>query len=939
MRKKMNIILWMGIFLIAIESGGCDLSYFRERSIRDTGRRVMKFETSDRINRYRMLDKRTFPLEKSFTLEIDTDTKATDSESGSMIIRKVTRETFQISKFSDKKDRSRRNSMKERSTSKSVIKSLLDMGNDIQLSKMLALSDESSLKANEPTRIRRDITMQRRLSNERKHRLSEENRINRFRGNRKSSRLNIRWENNNDETMTKIRFRDSEVRKTVRLAKWETTDFSIPSIGIFRRQTRLGVSKQFSFKDRVRNNIRQETNGAEGFIRKDRYNTRNLSNIKLTELSTERNTESKLQKPRYERHLLVPKRELKIPSEEVRVKTNIGKRSRKSIRTNDIKYGNMEETVNEQKSGRGLKRTLDQRLDSSRRQFIEAVVKHRQNRMALFESGRIRNQLQTTRNGRNYGIESSNGMQNRQRTDILGFNRRNKDASSRKIAASGEVREYNNQDKQTRRNERNFRIEHSERIRNRQRTDVLNPSRKYREVSTRTIATAFQALETDNSNRKLRTCDLNSNRHIDKRFSRLTANEFTSESIHFKREIKLSNKNRQSMMRAGNKENIPYDLPTRGRSMRIQDRAKNILNNKMSRTTENELERKQRNVRSDERLSTHFRSQINNELSVSKLHDTRSRNGNIRIRNNRENNMEARRSIMKLATPLSGRFVKSLDDVRTSVNNDITNIRKIVTSSSRLKENIQMVRLHDKKFRSIIMNMLNSNKRTASNQRSEQRIENIHMSKRNDGRIRKELISYRISDFHNRRSEHRINGDRSFRSHRTRDEFKPSKLRISSDLMRELSFRKAEQIRKELGRRDSDRQQRRIAVRSSPMHLIFTSKLHSTATNSTSKDNGYGYSVTKFRETVSSKKSTVFLGRIAKLNRSVAAPKSSSSNKSFMEFYEYISEKRRSFISLILNVMLGLAVIVFSSDDKNKGFIPRRLTPFVDGFLKYTTVI
>ncbi|GBN19370.1 hypothetical protein AVEN_152272-1 [Araneus ventricosus] len=937
----------MGIFLVIIQSGGCDSS-FRERSIRDISRRLMKFDSSNRINRYRTLDKKKILLGNSLAFELDTDASTSDSESGRIIPLKLARETFQTPKFSDKKDRSRRISMKERSTSKSVIEFLPDMSNGIHILKVLALNDDTSLKAVEPTRIRNDITMQRRFSNERKNRLSEDRRINRFRENIRSRRLNIRLENNNEERMSNMHFRDTEIRKTFRLVKWEISDFSTPSesseIGLFHRQTRLVIPKRVSFKGRFRN-VRQEVNDIERFVRKDRSNTRNLPNLKLSEISMERNTGSKLQQPRYERHLLVPKRELKIPSDEVTVRADNSRRSRKSIRTNDINHGNVEETTDERINGRGLQRTLDKRMDFSRRQSIEAVVRHRQNRMALLESGRIRNQIETRKSAHSSSIESSGRIQNRQRTDVLSFSRRNREVSSRTITASSQTRE-NNKQMQTRGNARDLRVEFSERIQHRQRTDVLGSNRRDREVSTRTIITAFQNLENNNSNRKLRTNELHSNRHKDKRLSRRSANVFVDERIRFNRERKLSSENRQLMMKASSKENISDDLRIRIRSIRNRDRATDTLTNGMRRGIENQRERKQQNVRSDERFSTQFRSQINNERSIltvhNKLHEARSRNRDLRIRNKRigrVTNMETRRSIMRLKTPLNERFFKSSGEIRTSANREIVIVRSIITSPSRLKGNIQMERSDDKEIISLDINIRNANRRTATNQRSEQRAENIRLSTENDRRIRKDLVMHRIVDSRNRRSEPRINVGRILRNHRFRDELKQSKLRVSSHLTEESSVRTTTQMRKERSSRESEQQKRRISVRSVPKHLISTPKLHSTATNFTFKDNVRGFSVSKFREIVSSELPTVSSDRTTKLYRSITARKSSSSNKSFMDYYEYLSEKRSSFISLILNVMLGLAVIVASSDDKNKGFIPRRLTPFVDGFLKYTTVL
>ncbi|CAL1264329.1 unnamed protein product [Larinioides sclopetarius] len=930
MKRKMNIFTWMGIFLIIIQSGGCNSS-FPEKRTRDISRRLMKFDSSNRINKCRILDEKKFLLGHSLTVKLDTDTSVSDFESRPIIPLKLTREPFQIPKLSGRKDRNRRISMKERSTSKSVIEFLPYMSNGIQISKLLDLNDISLLKAVELARVRYDSMMQRRFSNERKNRLSEDRRINLLRENIRAKRLNIRKESNNRERMSNMRFRDTEIKKTFRLVNWEMSAFSTPSesseIGLIHRQTRLVIPKRFSFKGRVRNFIRQEANGVERFVQKDRSNTRNLPNLKLREISMERNTVSKLQQPRYERHLLVPKRELKIPSVEVTVWADKSRRSRKSIRTNVINHRSEEERINE----RGLQETIDKRIDSSRRQSIEAVLKHRQNRMALLKSGIIRDQIQTKKSTHNPEKESSGRVQNRQRIDALSFSRINRDVSSKIMRDLSQVRE-NNKQMQTRRSTRDLRVESFDRRQHIQRTDVLVSSRRDRKVSTRISTFALQDLENNNLNRKLRTNELHSSLHKDKRFSGRSANVFFEERIRFNKDRNLSNGNRQLMMRASNKENIPDDLRIRSRSIRNRDRAMDMLKNRMRRVTKNEQKEKQRYARSVERFSTQFRSQITNEWFIlnvhNKLRETRSRNRDLRIRNERFGrviNMKTRRSTMGLKTSLNERFVKSSYEIRTSENREVVTIKSIITNSSRFKSNSLMVRSDDKEIISPDMNIYNANRRTATNQRSEKKAETTHLSTEKDRRIQKALARQRIVASRNRRSEPRIKVGRILRNHRIRDKLQESKPIVSSD----LAIRSKIQIRKEIAHRENEQQQRRISVRSISRHISIP-KLHSTATNFSFEDNVRGFPVSKFRDSSD---------RIAKLHRSMAAPKSSSSNKPFMDFYEYLSEKRSSFISLILNVMLGLAVIVVSSDDKNKGFIPRHLTPFVDGFLKYTTVL
>ncbi|GFR02142.1 uncharacterized protein TNCT_81751 [Trichonephila clavata] len=514
MGTKMNIISWMSIFLIAIQTVDCDSSFFRNyrRNVRDDNReQVGKFDLSNQFARYRALEKQKFLSEDSFTSENDdTDLIGNDLKSNSAISSSLTESKYgmltSIRNDIREKERNLRR-ISNRLPKKNEGRIRLLQRSDVALPKIASSNEDSSSRLVEPVTFRRN-DIQRNFRNERETRLSDNRHANRER-----IRTNIQ-RFDSGRRMSVMRIGNAGVLK---MAKIELSEFITPSarreVAVLYRETRFFIPTRFSSEKRERNAVRQQNNRFEGYFSKNRRTMKKLQDLRSDDSSFERNTRSKLQPPRYERHLLVPKRELKIPSEEMS-RTDFVRRPRTVIRINALGHGNAEGTIRGRRDGRGLRRSMDQWGDVNKNRIASTFEECTRNQVVFYNYGRSQSQNQNTRSCQNSRIAAFDRQQSRNRLDSLQLNRQ-REISTRRMASSDQtLKNYNafrfnevirirfdNSKDSYRRQERQLsssRIISSDRKQIRNRLDSLQLSRQ-REVSTRRMTTPDQSLKNYNT--------------------------------------------------------------------------------------------------------------------------------------------------------------------------------------------------------------------------------------------------------------------------------------------------------------------------------------------------------------------------------------------------------------------------------------------------------
>ncbi|GIY30902.1 uncharacterized protein CDAR_529761 [Caerostris darwini] len=1012
MKLKTTIIIWTIIFLTTKQLVVCDSSFSRDRHelSQRRYREIGRFATSDKMDGHRLSGKIKIQLENSFTAEKDIAIASaepdfdTDSNVPFRFIR-TTSKTSRLSRdrFIENEKRTGRISNRQRVIRNSVAKSLSD----------------------EPIGFRRENSMYGRFLSLRQNRLSDKSRSNGLREQMSTKRTYILRDVRNIGRMATRNVRNTDILKMVRFTKMETTESvassqSRAAISV-SRQTRFFAPKRFSFEIRMKNTVGQETRRVDNYFRKNRQSVRNLPILKSAESSAERNVGSKLQQPRYERHLLVPKRELKIPSEERQVRLTNVRRSRNSIRTSAIDYGNKVITMSGRRNGKSLS-TLPLRADANRYRFVRINDIRLQAKVSRYSTRRHQEQEG------NVQISRPDRVQIKDVRDIRKFSRNNRDVSARRSTVSKQIPvRYDEKENQgvliirivetgntNRRQERQLsrylgnlssqnkhflgserREKHVTRIS----TEIINGERLSRKVrSTRSITKRHQGQENaqisgpdrvqvrdvrniqkfSRNNRDISARRSTVSKQIPTRYEtqgilniRIVETRNTNRRQERQFSRYLSNLSSQSRSHLGSerKENhvarVSAPIVNDGRLSRQDARRtqeRRIIQNRnlrmelmtkfgMRKTSQNEKKTEQKIAavtRYDQRFSTRSvpqssRTERSNLRSNERFHEIRNRYRTEEARNirSRRTNVETRQPVMllKARNIIHGRFIRSI-----TKDNGISRDRRYISTKpgdvnlSELKES-RLTRRIDGKERRYATNMNFDMNRKIISIRYGNSNENRLRTSQQSRRVQNEMRDFRRLGLNGKenRFEVRMKGSGSIRINRIRDELRQSNRRIYSRFSRQIPFQSTEKPQRQLRSRTSYENQQRISTRFVPNHSNVISKVFSSS-NSTSKGN-IRFSAKEPNEKSHGKFLTSTDHR-ENLRKLFTDSKSLSSKDVNWNLHEYISAyKLNSFISFVLNAMLGLSVVIVSADDKSKNFISRTMTPIVNGFSKFISAL
>ncbi|GFT53333.1 uncharacterized protein NPIL_690751, partial [Nephila pilipes] len=387
---------------------------------------------------------RTLEKKKSFTSEDDdnTDLIRNDLKTDSIVSSSLTESKYGMlrsirSNFGEKDRNVRRISNRELKKNEAVIHRVPRRNvalPEMSLTKTYT-NEDSSIRTVEHAELRRN-NIQRNFRNEKE---TLDRRVN-----REQTRTNMERRIGYGGRISDMGIRNTEILK---MAKIELSEFVSPSVrrevAVLYREIRLFLPMQFSSDKRKRNTIRLQTNRFDRYHRKNRRTTKKLLSLHFDDLSFDRNTGSKLQQPRHERHLLIPKRELKIPLEEMSRMDTV-RRSRKSIRNNALDYGHVEETMRERRDGRGLRRTNDQRMNINKNRMVGNFEVRAETHVVLYNFGKNIDKTQTRRDAQNSRIVSSDIQQRRHRLDSLQLNRQRREVSTKRMETSNQpLKNYN----------------------------------------------------------------------------------------------------------------------------------------------------------------------------------------------------------------------------------------------------------------------------------------------------------------------------------------------------------------------------------------------------------------------------------------------------------------------------------------------------------------
>ncbi|GFY57229.1 uncharacterized protein TNIN_324621 [Trichonephila inaurata madagascariensis] len=967
----MNIITWMIICLFAIQTVDCDSSFFRNhrRNVRDDNwEQVGKFDLSVQFARYRALEKPKFLFENSFISENDgTDLIRNNLKSNAAISLSLTKSEYGMLT-------SIRNDMREKERNMRRISNRLPKKNegrmrllqrsDIALPKMASPNEDSSSRMVEPVTLRR-YNIRRNFRNERENRLSENRHTNRER-----TRTNILRNIDSGRRMSVIRLRNAEILK---MDKIELSEFVNSSarreVAVLYREFRFFIPTRISPERWERNTIRQQNNRFERYFNKNRRTMKKLQGPRFDDSSFERNTGSKLQQPRYERHLLVPKRELKIPSEEMS-RMDFVRRFRTAIRNNALGYGNVE-GIHRIRDGRSLRRSMDQRVNVNKNRIVStSEVVCSRNQVAFYNYGRNQSKKQN-RSCQNSRIAASDRQQSRNRLDSLHLSRQRKVSTRRKATSDPSLKNYNtfssndvnrirfdDSKDSNHRQERQLsstRIISSDRQQIRYRLDSLQLSRQ-REVSTRRMATPDQSLKNRNNlgsneiNRIRFGNFRNSNRHQERRI--------TTRIISFRSEERIVLDNERKYLKEKEQEGIRTALLIRNRVMLSSDERlhKRIVLNQNRRVngireeklTQNLSRNRQRIALVtvlDKKFAFKVQSGIfNNERVnlgvIERIHETRRRRIQEQTRRRNgdlEMNLDTRRfSAQYNARDFSNKRFRNLSEnsKRIFVNQRNLNYRKSISSESESKENVRSRRIDERERSYSDSRTLSSNRRTLT-EYSDRRIHRTEDSRR----IQNLRKSHRDIDLNRMENRFQLRVDHSqlFKTHGTNEAFKQSRSRTTMGFSRKMMILGTIQTQRKTENANMRGTERRVSFRKLMNGIDAISKFPSAVLSSTATENVLGFSVSRQRRMVPLRQ-FMNANKPRKLRNVISAPKSSSSKVWPQETYEYLSSKRSHLLSLSLNIILGLAIIVASSDEKSKGFLSRSLNPWVHCFFKCTTV-
>ncbi|GIY23720.1 uncharacterized protein CEXT_632581 [Caerostris extrusa] len=793
--------------------------------------------------------------------------------------------------------------------------------------------------------------------------------------------------------------RNADILKMVRFTKMETTESiassqSRSAIGL-SRQTRFFAPKRFSFEIRMKHTVRQETRRVDNYFRKNRQSVRNLPILKSTESSVERKAGSKLQQPRYERYLLVPKRELKIPSEERQIRLTNVRRTRNNIRTNAIDYGNQVITMSSRRNGKNLS-TLPLRADANRYRFVGITD--------------IRLQAKTSRSStrshqgqdKNEHISRQDRVQIRDAKDIRKFSRNNRDVSARRSTVSKQIpvrydekeiqgvlnirivetrntnrrqerqfsRYLSNLSSQSRRHLGNGRKEN--RV-TRVSTPIINGERLSRNVrNTRSTTRSHQDQEEKRADfwtissaiskqipirfetqgiLNIRIVETrNTNRRQERQLSRYLANLSSQNRRHLGSERKENHVARVSAPIVNDRRFSRKDSRRTQERRIIQNRnlrMESMTKFGMRKTSQNENEIEQKIAavtRYDQRFSTRSVPQSSRtDRSNERFHEIRNRCRTEEARNirSRRTNVETRQpvNLLKARNIIHGIFIRSI-----TKDNGISRDRRYISCKpgdvnlSELKESRLTRRIGGKERRYATKMNFDMNRKIISIRygiSNENRLRTSQQSRR----VQNEMRDFRRLGLNGKenRFEVRMKGSGSIRINKIKDELRQSNRRIYSGFSRQIPFQSTEKPQRQLRSRTSYENQQRISARFVPNHSNVISKVFSSS-NFTSKGN------IRFSAKVPNEKShekfLISTDRRANQRKLFTESKSLSSKGMNWNLYEYISAyKLNSFISFVLNAMLGLSVVIVSADDKSKNFISRTMTPIVNSFSKFISAL
>ncbi|PRD21068.1 UNVERIFIED_CONTAM: hypothetical protein NCL1_52876 [Trichonephila clavipes] len=915
MESKMNIITLMIIFLFAIQIVDCDSSFFRNyrRNVRDDNReQVRKFDLSIQFARYRALEKPKFLFENSFISEND----------GTNLIRNNLKPNAAISLSLNESKygmlTSIRNNMRENERNMRRISNRLPKKNegrvrllqrsDVALPKMASSNEDSSFRMVEPVTLRR-YNIQRNFRNERENRLSENRHAN-----REKTRLNILRNIDNVRRMSIMRIRNAEILKMAKIELSEfVNSFAHREVVVLYREFRFFIPTRFSPERRERNTIRQQNNQFERYFNKNRRTMKKLQGSRFDDSSFERNTGSKLQQPRYERHLLVPKRELKIPSEEMS-RTGFVRRFRTGIRNKELGYGSVEVPLRGIRDG--SRRSMEQRVNVNKNSTFA------QNQVAFYNYGRNQSQKQNRRSCQNSRIAASDRQQSRNRLDSLHLSRQ-REVSTRRMATSDHsLKNYNtfssnevnrirfdDSKDSNRRQERRLsstRIISSDRQQIRYRLDSLQLSRQ-REVSTRRMATSDQSLKNYNnlgSNEISRIRfdnSRNSNRHQERRITTRFRSFRSEERIVLDSERKYLKEKKQEGIR--NRVMLSSDerLHNRivlNRNRRVNGTREEKLTRNLSRNRQRialvtVLDKKfafrvQYGIFNNERVNLGVIELIHKTRSRRIQEQTRRRNGDL------EMNLDTQRfSAQSNTREFSNKRFRNLSEnsKRIFVNQRNLNYRKRISRESESKENVRSRRIDERERSYSGSRTLSTNKITLTEYSDHRRGSTFHRTEDNR-RIQNLQKSHRDIDLN--RMENRfqlcVDYSRLFKTHRTNEAFKQSRSRTTMDFARKMMNLGTIQTQRKKENANMRGTERRVSYRELTNGIDAISKFPSAVLNSTARENVLGFSVSRQRRMVPLRQ-FMNTNKPRKLRNVISAPKSSSSKVWPQEIYEYLSSK------------------------------------------------